>query len=185
MQPRTPDRDSLPNNPTVGLAGAEDLMAIADCMQPVYTDTYPNERGIKKEMFDNDTFRGHLEEYLQERLLDPNTRIWVAREGSKIIGTIGLEISPDDQTAEVWGFYVLPSSQEQGVGTSLWEALMSSNELTMLKKLKLVVAKDSKKAIEYYQNRGFSITGEQDRNWPSWTEEKLVNQYWDMEKTLS
>ena len=182
---RSADTYLAPPNPAIELASPNDLAAIADCMQPVYADTYPNDRGIKREMFENQTFRAHLEEYLEERLEDPLTRVWIAREGQRVIVTIGLQISEDGEGAELWGFYVLPSIQDQGIGTKLWEKLMGSEEAGHLMKIKLVVAKDSEKAIKYYKTRGFEITGEEERNWPSWTPEPLVNQYWHMEKSLS
>src|SRR5579875_3012253 len=101
--------DSTPalDRVTFRVATPEDAAALTDFLQPVYADTYPNEQGIRRDMFENDTFREHLQGYLGEQLLNPSVQLLVAEMDGTMIGTIGLARDPgSEKSAEVWGFYV-------------------------------------------------------------------------------
>lgn len=163
----------------------EDLDGITDFLQPVYADTYPNDRGITKEMFENDVFHQHLADYLQEKLSDPLVLLLALRSDGITTGTIGLHFDEDNPSkAEVWGFYVDPTLQGQGLGRTLWEDLTKDERVKAIDTFHLTVAKDSTKAIEFYEANGFKIVGEDEWDWPSWIDKPIKNQYWKMEKDL-
>lgn len=167
-------------------ASLSDLEAITNFMQPVYADTYPNDHGIRRDMFENDTFHKHLRDYLETELGNHRTFLLTATLQDHIVGTIGLKFDElDSSRAEIWGFYVSPDLQGRGIGTALWEALNNNGRLQEVKELYLVVAKGSIKAIEFYKSHGFEINGEEEWDWPSWTSEKPKNQYWRMEERVS
>lgn len=175
------DKDTV----EVEVASTKDLEELTEFMQPVYADTYPNDRGIKREMFENNTFRDHLRSYLAEKLANPSVTLLKALRDHEIVGTIGIEYDPADPTSgEVWGFYVKPGLQDQGYGSQLWSELMGDSRVKGLNKLTLTVAKDSTKAIAFYEKNGFTKVGEEDWDWPHWAEEHPHNQYWLMEKQL-
>lgn len=159
------------------------LDEIVDFMQPVYADTYPDGNGIRRDMFENEIFRKHLKEYLSEKLSNSKVHLLVARRDNLVVGTIGVGFDSSDPTsAEIWGFYVNSKLQSRGIGTKLYDYLMKNIRGKKLKRLHLLVAKNSFKAVDFYKNHGFSIVGEEVWNWPSWTNEHPTNQYWKMEK---
>lgn len=171
---------------TITKAQPQDVQALTDFMQLAYASNYPNDRGIKKEMFENSTFHNHLSEYLVGRLGEPATTLLMAKDKNRVInGTIGVApTSDEDGAGEVWGFYVAPAQQAQGIGTELWSSLMNSDLVKPFDQLMLTVAKDSKVATEFYKKHGFEVIREEEWNWPSWTSEHLVNQYWVMRKRI-
>lgn len=161
----------------------DDLEAITDLMTVVYADTYPNDRGITRDMFEgNASFREHLQEYLIEQLKDPTKKLLIAKEGDEVLGTVGIAATEVPDQAEIWGFYVDPSAQGGGAANRLWDELMSTPEAANVTKFTLDVAKDSARAKAFYERRGFVVVGEEDWDWPHWTEEHPHNQYWLMEK---
>ncbi len=173
-----------------GMNGAEvatidDLDDITDLMEVVYADTYPNDRGITRDMFENNkVFREHLQEYLAKRLTNPDKKLLIAKQAGKVVGTIGLGFNEEKTGALIWGFYVHPDVQASGVGRQLWGELMSDERLDDVDMLYLDVAKDSVRAKDFYEKNGFEVVGEEDWDWPYWTDERPHNQYWLMEKKL-
>lgn len=174
----------MPDKISISTYKNQDFIQITDFLQVAYADTYPNDHGIKRAMFENVVFREHLKDYLKSRMSGPS-HLWIARSDDKIVGTIGITLPlKDDATAEIWGFYVSDKLQGQGIGKSLWSAMLESGVLNTIRVLDLTVAKNSTKAKAFYERHGFKVTREEDWQWPSWTTEKLHNQYWHMQKRL-
>ena len=182
----SPNSNTGPSSVDIRHATTDDLEEVIGLMQVVYADTYPNDRGITREMFvDNEKFQGELRRHFGEQLRNPGVTFWLAKSEGRVIGTIGLKANPDDSSSsDVWGFYVNPELQHQGIGSRLWDTLMQSEQVAPLKTLRLTVAKDSQIAKALYEKKGFVVTGEEDWDWPHWTEEHPHNQYWLMEKRL-
>jgi ribosomal protein S18 acetylase RimI-like enzyme len=166
-------------------AKPSDLKEIVNFMQPMYAATYPNDRGIEREMFENNTFREHLSNYLEEKLLEPDCCLLTARLSGEIVGTIGLAAHPDNlNQAELWGFYVASNLQGKGIGRRLWAELMRQIKTKNYSSLILNVAKDTPNSLRFYKRNNFVIIDEIEKDWPSWTGEHLVNQYWIMQKKI-
>ncbi len=172
------------------LVQPEEIPEVAAFMQPVYADTYPNEaRGTTKEMFDDPLFREHVEEYLGDQLATPGRNLWVARDEQGIVGSIGLEADADPSNPEIWGFYVDVDRQGEGVGSELWEQVMSTKQLADADKVHLNVAVDSPQAAHFYEDKGMQKVGEPFTvQWPQWKQEYrdagLTNEYQRMEMNL-
>lgn len=176
---------SVPREAIIELASFEKAGEITDFMQPVYADNYPNSRGITREMFENDVFHVHMQKYLEGKLRDPAVTLWVARSAGQIAGTIGLEVPVSEPSSgEIWGFYVATRLRSRGFGRLLWSTAMQDERLQTFDNLHLHVAKNLLRAIDFYKEKGFSVTSEEVWDWPSWTEEKLTNDYWIMQKNL-
>jgi ribosomal protein S18 acetylase RimI-like enzyme len=176
---------------TIERAGIDDLEALTGFMEVVHAHTYPNNRGITREMFEgNVAFNLHLHDYLTERLTDPHDVLLLAKYGDEMLGqavhgTVGLHVDPETPTeGHVWGFYINPELQGQGLGRKMWDALMQDGRLESLDVLTLTVAKSSKAAINFYHKQGFVDDDTVEWNWPHWTEEKLTNRYLTMHKNL-
>lgn len=181
------DVETSPSVVHIEKAERKDLQEVADLMEIVYADAYPNDRGITRDMFEgNKKFQRVLRIYLSQQMRNPNCNLLLARDEGGAIGTIGIRYdSENSKVAEIWGFYVDPERQNTGVGRELWQALMNQDGIKQLDKLHLTVAKDSKIAKEFYLREGFVVTDDEDWDWPHWTDERPHNQYWKMEKTLN
>lgn len=156
---------------------------ICDFMQPVYAQSYPNQSGISREMFEGSVFGDHLRSYIEDRVNSKNAELFVSYIGDKAVGSIGIDFDPESpDSGEIWGFYVATDLQSQGIGRFLWNDLMIRPEVEQLKTLKLVVTKNLFKAISFYEGEGFFVSGEETWNWPSWTNPKGQNDYWVMER---
>lgn len=156
---------------------------VCDFMQPVYADSYPNDTGITRHVFEGPVFGEHLRGYLAERVQSEEAELYVGSIGDTAIGSIGIEIKPETpKVGEIWGFYVATEQQSRGIGRFLWNDLMTRPQVEKLELLKLVVAKNLFKAIDFYSQEGFYVSGEECWNWPSWTEPKGRNEYWIMER---
>ncbi len=164
----------------------DDLDDVIRHMEVCYTDTYPNNRGITPDMFEgNVAFQTELRQHLERQLAKRSNTLFIARINDQVVGTIGIGINPEDSTeGKVWGFYVNLMVQNQGIGNQLWQRLLHQVKSEDFSTLILDVAKDAKAAQTFYLDKGFMIIGEEDWDWPHWTEERLHNQYWLMKLLL-
>lgn len=179
-------RENLQDPIEITPAACNDLEQIACLMERIYPETYPNEQGITRVMFEPGSgFAPYIRNYLAEQLSDSAKKLLLAREGSSITGTIGIQETEELHTYEIWGFYIDPNEQGRGVGRVLWDTLMSSEYITSAQKLMLYVAQNSVSAQRFYENNGFKIVGEEKWDWPHWTEDRPHNKYWRMVKELA
>lgn len=173
---------STPEAATIQPATLEDVTALVDFYRPVYAATYANDRGITAEMFGRPAFRPHVIEYLEGRLGEAGDTLWVARIGGEILGTAGISApAKAPKSPEAWGFYVATHRQGEGFGSDLWKTAMSDPRVQAADNLHLAVAKDSTRAVSFYERNDFVKVGEQTWDWPSWVEEDVTNDYWLME----
>lgn len=96
---------------------------------------------------------------------DPHTR-WLVAEDTKsheIVG--GISLKRRGQANEVYGYYVLPEYQGQGIGTALWQAMEKLDNLPLV----IEVYSHVSKTIDLYRKLGFRATGKSRRiHWDSW-----------------
>jgi ribosomal protein S18 acetylase RimI-like enzyme len=122
---------------------------------------------------------------LEAKLNNTECNLLFARLKGEVVGTIGFEADPEAKNqAEIWGFYVKSNLQGQGIGRKLWLRLMDKIKLMNFDKLTLTVAKDTPNSLRFYEKNGFKLSGEIEKDWPSWTKEHLLNQYWLMQKDI-
>ena len=84
--------------------------------------------------------------YDMVRKLIPEAEVFVEEENEEILGFIGLT---DNYIA---GIFVKATEQSKGVGTELLRTVMKIKDY-----LKLNVYKKNRKAVVFYQHRGFKI----------------------------
>ena len=80
------------------------------------------------------------------RKLIPEAEVFVAEENEEILGFIGLT------DTYIAGIFVKATEQSKGVGTELLRTVMKLKDY-----LKLNVYKKNRKAVVFYQHRGFKI----------------------------
>lgn len=107
----------------------------------------------------------YSDEKWQERPNNPNTLLFIARDGSLLAGMVGLYIQEveGEKVAHVWGMYVGRNFRGKGVGKNLMHhALEAVEPLPEVKKVELMVNKDQTPAVLLYQSLGFQKVGETD-----------------------
>lgn len=160
-QPARPETIA-PNN--LRLARIDDLEAVAVHMETVYADTYPNDRGITRDMFENNTaFQEEMRTYLEKQLTDPAKKLFIAWKDDRILGTVGIGSgTASPREGKIWGFYVNASVQGGETAQQLWSVLLDEARAVGFDTLTLDVATDSQRAIGFYLKKGFAITGHED-----------------------
>ena len=84
------------------------------------------------------------------RKLIPEAEVFVAEENEEILGFIGLT------DTYIAGIFVKETEQSKGVGTELLRTVMKLKDY-----LKLNVYKKNRKAVVFYQHRGFKIVNQE------------------------
>ncbi len=150
------------------VAQEEDAEGIAELFYKTWLATYPNEEYRVTVDDVNDRFKDrHSDAKLDKRrmeLRDPgNSRIFVAKDGNRIVGLCRVERKETRNSLSA--IYVLPQYQGRGLGKMLWQA--AEKFLDPSKDTYVGVAVYNDQAINFYKNRGFVDTGRR------FTEERL------------
>jgi ribosomal protein S18 acetylase RimI-like enzyme len=137
----------------IGPATAADLPRIVEIHEACWLTAYPApERGVGVEeirsLIDPDAGR-RLADW-QERLADPATRVWVARDGGEVVGFAGAR--------PPWLEYlhVRPGHQGRGIGTRL---LRTALDWLGPGELRIVVVEHNERATALYRRYGFEVVG--------------------------
>ena len=88
--------------------------------------------------------------YDMVRKLIPEAEVFVEEENEEILGFIGLT------DTYIAGIFVKATEQSKGVGTELLRTVMKIKDY-----LKLNVYKKNRKAVVFYQHRGFKIVNQE------------------------
>ena len=88
--------------------------------------------------------------YDMVRKLIPEAEVLVAEENEEILGFIGLT------DTYIAGIFVKATEQSKGIGTELLRTVMKLKDY-----LKLNVYKKNRKAVVFYQHRGFKIVNQE------------------------
>ena len=117
-------------------------------------ETYP---GLVSETY----LKGLSLEAVEERAFLWRDNILVAKDGERVVGFIGFGEAGDalPETAEIFALYVLRAYCGQGVGTRLMDAALE--RLKQYPRICLWVLKENKRAIRFYETRGFRPDGEE------------------------
>lgn len=111
----------------------------------------------------------------KESLIDAynnNTSFFVAVEGDKVIGYIGINCILDE--GYITNIAVLPESREKGVGTALINRVFSLASDLNLSFVSLEVRESNSKAINLYKNLGFKTEGKRKNFYNKPKEDALI-----------
>lgn len=99
------------------------------------------------------------DEKWQERPRNPDSIIFVAKDGESNVGLIGTHF--DGTIAEVWGMYVHKNYRGQGVGKLLMQNLLDAirSNPRHVKKISLMVNPQQESAVRLYKLVGFNKIG--------------------------
>ena len=149
-------------NITFTKATINDLSQIFELQQETWLDTYPNKaEGLRIEDIQSrfiglsEEEKEQQQERYQQRLDDLNILFILAKHNQKVVGYC--EASKRDEQHRIYGIYVSPKYQRQGIGGKL-----ISNAFSWLgdeQPISLNVASYNKKAINFYKKHGFTQTG--------------------------
>ncbi len=148
-------------------ATPEDAAGIAHVRKATWLATYPNptygvtEDDILAKQFDSDDQIQRWRKALEDQ--EGPRKLWVAKDRNGTVVGYGQGKKGVDQN-EIWGLYVLPTHQGQGLGRRLMQCVIDwlGNE----KPIHLSVAIYSHSAIALYKKFGFEQGG-QDPSSPS------------------
>ncbi|MGB0982640.1 MAG: GNAT family N-acetyltransferase [Saprospiraceae bacterium] len=84
--------------------------------------------------------------------------LWIYKVDNEIIGTIGLDEKTNFR-AEIRRFFIAPSYREKGYGKQLFQSCLNQAKNNNYKELFLDVSVIQKRALKFYQSRGFTHTG--------------------------
>ncbi len=146
-------------------ATPDDDEAIRQVQKQTWLATYPNAAlGITSAdiiaMFDDASEEAQQRRAARRRSINatPQAHLWVAEGDSGIIGfCLARKI---DDTHRIQALYVLPAYQGQGIGKRLMHAAL--DWLGAALPVKLTVASYNQRAIAFYQQCGFVVTGPPD-----------------------
>jgi ribosomal protein S18 acetylase RimI-like enzyme len=178
-------RENFTPHAEIETATIEDLDDLVTFLETAYADTYPNDRGITRDMFENNSaFRDELRQYFGSQIAAPSVSLFIIRHGDSVVGTIGVRPMQDTGTVELWGFYIASSLHGSGLAQQLYERAMSSEQIDCAERIQLSVANDAERARAFYDKMGFVAIREEDWDWPHWTDTHPHNQYKVMQKEL-
>ncbi len=151
-------------NYSVERAQPADAVGIYEVMRATWLNTYPNEDlGIS---FDD--IRARIEgehgedapvrtERWRQTIEDPNRQIFVAKDGTRVVGYVAPFYDDEEQHYRVGGLYVLPEAQGKGLGHQLIEKSIAS--IGREHDIYLHVVTYNAKTIEFYERHGFVPSG--------------------------
>jgi ribosomal protein S18 acetylase RimI-like enzyme len=103
------------------------------------------------------------EEFLKERLSNPNVTIYVVEDLGKVLGFASTR-KTDERTLELSGIIVLESATGKGIGTLLIEKAISSARQGGFRKIVVKTEVLNKRAISFYKKKGFAEVGKTTEN---------------------
>ncbi len=139
----------------------EDAEGMQDVFYYAWLATYPNEEyGVTRDDVEDRFKDRHDEARLEKRrealrAPGPNQKIFVAKDGSKVVGLCRAVISGERN--EIGAIYIVPEYQGKGIGTMLWNEAKTFFDPTKDTFVKVVTY--NTKAIAFYTKLGFVDTG--------------------------
>ena len=128
-------------------------------------DTVGDAKGLIREYLDwiqVDLCFQHVDEELErfpEKYKEPDGAFFIARDGAKAIGCVGLK-KIGDRVCEMKRLFVLDGYKGRGVGTRLVEAIIREGEGKGYSRMRLDTLKRMDKALALYRKFGFKEIGQ-------------------------
>ncbi|MBP7402159.1 MAG: GNAT family N-acetyltransferase [Clostridia bacterium] len=92
--------------------------------------------------------------------------VFVARRGSRIVGTVRISTEPDG-FAYLSRFAVLPGNQSLGIGSRLFDAAEAYMAEAGIHTVRLHTALTNRNLVRFYERKGFRLVGSSDdRGYP-------------------
>jgi ribosomal protein S18 acetylase RimI-like enzyme len=145
---------------TIDCAPAPTTAALRDELRSIYRDTWPRTyETILTEDILARMLRSLDEPGLPALLGDDDERILLARSASHAdaVGAAILRVMEapwGERVAVVWGFYIRPAWQRQGIGSALLEAIEA--EASGAERISLAVLEANTGTLAFYERLGFT-----------------------------
>jgi ribosomal protein S18 acetylase RimI-like enzyme len=136
-------------------ATLDDISNVRNLLVASWHDTYDSLLGVERvtEM----TNQWHAMDVLAAQAVRPNTSFLVALQNDLVVGH-AFAVEQDEHVLLLSRLYILPTQQRQGIGEGLLRAAMQRHPGT--KRVQLVVEARNTKALAFYRQHGFVVTGE-------------------------
>lgn len=147
----------VPSDLPITEAGPADVPAVAEFFWSAWREAGPDAPG----------WAGASEEVVRDlagpeallaRIGGPDRRMFLAWEGSRVVGFAAIRRLSDD-AVELAGIVVLQSRVGSGIGTPLLEAARASAVHHGHRRMVARTEADNERAIRFYTSRGFRRTG--------------------------
>jgi ribosomal protein S18 acetylase RimI-like enzyme len=135
-------------------ASASDLSEIQALLVRTWHSTYDSIYGVEK--VSDITSKWHSVASLKQHIEKPMSFFLVAQLDGKVVGTSLATGSPDG-TVKLNRLYVDPDAQRTGVGSELLASTLMA--FPNMQSIDLEVEPQNTKAIAFYRNNGFEVTG--------------------------
>lgn len=139
----------------VRTASKQDLEAVRALLVATWHDTYDSIYGA--EAVTKITNEWHSIQALSQYLKQPASEFLVADDGKRIGGVAFASTVDSGRTVQLFQLYVLPALQGQGIGGLLLDEVEGC--FPEADKIRLEVAEENKKAVDFYFSQGFSKVG--------------------------
>ena len=139
-------------------AQLEDAAKLGQIQIDAWLHNYPNPSfGITEEDIraKTDEWRRIGDERIINKLNEPDTHTWVAKDEGEVVGFIGIKKEKD--VTQIEALFVSPHHQKKGIGSSLMKHVLSS--LPGSSKVTLEVLSHNQNAINFYKSFGFVEQG--------------------------
>ena len=103
------------------------------------------------------------EEFLKERLANPNVNIYKVEDRERVLGVAATR-KIDENTVELSGIIVLESATEKGIGTQLFAKVIYSAREVGFHKIIVKTEIVNKRAIAFYKKMGLAEVGKATEN---------------------
>jgi len=130
----------------------EEVFEAKAVLRQVWIDTYTN---YTSEEIDKITAVWHDPQSLMKEVKNPKYYFAVAKYDKKIVGVITAHIAK--KSIKIPRIYILKSYQGQGIGSQFLDKAV--NAFPDAEIVELGVEEENKKALGFYENHGFIVTG--------------------------
>ena len=112
-------------DPIIRLYEATDAPGVVRLSLRAWAPVFDSMRDVMgDEIFEHvygDDWRRHQQQEVEEVLADETMRVWVAEQGSQVVGFVAGLLRVDEGVGEIKMLAVDPDSQDRGLGTRLTE----------------------------------------------------------------
>jgi ribosomal protein S18 acetylase RimI-like enzyme len=128
-------------------------LAVSRLLAETWHDTHDAELGV--EAVSAVTAKWHAPALLRAQIEDPSRCFLVAEDGKGALVGHALSWLGEDGCLNLLRLYVLPRAQGQGLGSRLFDTAMAA--WPDARRFRLEVRPDNRRAICFYESRGFRI----------------------------
>jgi ribosomal protein S18 acetylase RimI-like enzyme len=127
----------------------------------------------------NSAFFGEKNRNFDKIISSPNKKILLAKDGERIIGFAGIELSEWNKTARGIDIFVHPDYRQKGIGSNLVREMIEETKKFKVRAL-IVEAPSKSNALPLYQKNGFRKCGYNDRYYSNNNDEIAIFLSYDL-----